>query len=169
MFSLLFAVLISCNPPKEESNTIDSIIPKPKEATSTGKKFELKETTGIFIESGSNEELETANYLASKLRTATGFKILVNSTSKPEEGSIVLAKTQGEHGTGEDYELAVSEDQVRLSSTTSEGLFRGVQTLRQLLPAAIESSSLQSSTTNRSNSGNDGTRRALQKSALTRS
>jgi len=137
----LFAVLISCNPAKEK--TIDLIIPKPQETTSTGKNFLLKETTGIFIESGSNEELEIANYLANKLRPATGFKVLINSSAKPEAGSIVIAKTKGESGSGEGYELTISEDLVRLSSTTSAGLFRGVQTIRQLLPASIEGSSLQ--------------------------
>jgi len=141
LFLFLFAVLISCNPAKE-SKTIDLIIPKPQETTSTGKDFLLKETTGIFIESGSNEELEIANYLANKLRPATGFKILINSSAKPEAGRIVIAKTQGDPDS-EGYELTVSEDLVRLSSTTSAGLFRGVQTIRQLLPASIESTSLQ--------------------------
>jgi len=139
----LLIVLISCNQPQKESKTIDSIIPKPQEVASTGKDFILKETTGIFIESGSNEELEIANYLANKLRPATGFKILINSIAKPEAGSIVISKTQGEPGSGEGYELTVSEDIVKLTSTTSAGLFRGVQTIRQLLPAAIENSTLQ--------------------------
>ncbi|HEV8512010.1 MAG TPA: beta-N-acetylhexosaminidase [Cyclobacteriaceae bacterium] len=135
-------VLISCN--REGSKTIESIIPKPQEATSTGEDFLLKETTGIFVESGSKDELEIANYLANKLRSATGFKIPISSTSKPEAGSIVIAKAQGEEISGEGYELTVSEDMVRLSSATSAGVFRGVQTIRQLLPASIESSSLQS-------------------------
>jgi len=39
--------------------------------------------------------------------------------------------------------LTISEDIVRLKAYTSAGLFRGVQTIRQLLPASIESSSLQ--------------------------
>src|SRR5882672_1039907 len=88
-FLFFFVVLISCNQSNKGSNTIDSIIPKPQEVSSEGKNFVLKEATGIFIESGSNEELEIANYLANKLRPATGFKILINSTMKPEAGNIV--------------------------------------------------------------------------------
>nr|WP_245719208.1 beta-N-acetylhexosaminidase [Micromonospora rhizosphaerae] len=39
----------------------------------------------------------------------------------------------------EGYRLAVTADGVRISAGTPAGLFHGVQTLRQLLPAAIES------------------------------
>jgi len=43
----------------------------------------------------------------------------------------------------EGYELTVTEDQVKLIAPNPAGLFRGVQTIRQLLPAAVENSTLQ--------------------------
>jgi len=138
---LLFLALVSGTTKNE--TTFDSLIPKPQQVTSTEKKFLLKKTAEIYIESGSNEELTTANYLANKLRSSTGFKIPVKSSAKPKAGSIIIAKTQGEPDSGEGYDLTISEDMVRLSSTTSAGLFRGVQTIRQLLPASIERSSVQ--------------------------
>jgi hexosaminidase len=48
-------------------------------------------------------------------------------------------KTLGEEG----YILDIAEDQLKLSAMKPAGLFRGVQTIRQLLPARIELDSVQ--------------------------
>ncbi|MGH7536665.1 MAG: glycoside hydrolase family 20 zincin-like fold domain-containing protein, partial [Gemmatimonadales bacterium] len=55
-------------------------------------------------------------------------------------GTITLAldPAQGPLGPPEGYELAIAPDRVTLTAGQPAGLFYGVQTLRQLLPAAVE-------------------------------
>lgn len=79
-----------------------------------------------------------ARFLTSLLRRATGFPVLEQAG-----GSVVLSLDGGEQMDDEEYLLEVDESGIRLRARTDEGLFRGVQTLRQLLPAAIESPSVQ--------------------------
>src|SRR5690606_12179655 len=43
----------------------------------------------------------------------------------------------------EGYELTITEDQLKVDANSAKGLFYGVQTIRQLLPAAIELSDTQ--------------------------
>jgi hexosaminidase len=139
----LFLGLISCNP-VEKDKSIDSIIPKPQAVESTGRNFTIKETTGIFIESESEELKSIANYLTMKLKPSTGFNLPISAIAEQHStGNIILALSPDSQLGEEGYELTITEDQVKLIAPNPTGLFRGVQTIRQLLPAAVEHSTLQ--------------------------
>ena len=143
LFSL-FVCLLSCEAPKED--TITSLIPKPREVVAAGKYFELKEGASIVITSSSDELKSIAGYLADKLKTSTGYA-LPQSTGQPSKGDIVISLKQDSQLGDEGYELIITDDQVKLTAPAPAGLFHGVQTIRQLLPAAIESASVQSGIT----------------------
>jgi hexosaminidase len=81
-----------------------------------------------------------ADYLAGVLRRPTGFRLPVTREQPPEDGSAIVLDLGGPESLGrEGYGLDAGEEGVTLRARTPEGLFRGVQTLRQLLPARIES------------------------------
>ncbi|HZX74285.1 MAG TPA: glycoside hydrolase family 20 zincin-like fold domain-containing protein, partial [Cyclobacteriaceae bacterium] len=143
LFSI--AVLISCNQSKKEGNTIDLIIPEPQSVAATGNKFLIKESTGIFIEPGSEEVKSVANYLASKLKPSTGYDLSVSpGAGQTATGNILISTSGADSKLGEEgYELTITEDQVKLVAPNPAGLFRGVQTIRQLLPAAVENVTVQ--------------------------
>jgi hexosaminidase len=125
----------------------NNIIPKPASITATGEYFVLKSHSAIYIMGESPELKQIGMMLAEKLRLSTGYKIEVISTAKtPATGNICLTlieKNSGPDLGEEGYKLNITKKQVLLSAITPAGLFRGVQTIRQLLPAKIEMVSAQ--------------------------
>ncbi|MCA9892450.1 MAG: glycoside hydrolase family 20 zincin-like fold domain-containing protein, partial [Anaerolineae bacterium] len=107
-----------------------SIIPKPQSMTVGEGFFTITDET-VIIASG--EAAPVAELFASMLRTSTGYELPVKAEG---EGGIQFILGEGE--ASEEYALNVTPEQITLSSTAPAGLFRGVQTLRQLLPAAVE-------------------------------
>jgi hexosaminidase len=120
-----------------------SLIPKPTHASFTGETFTLPADTVINT---APETAWTAAYLAQRLRPATGYALPVMSGSsvsghQPAGISLSLCAdlSLGEEG----YELSITPAGVILSACAPTGVFYAVQTLRQLLPAAIERADLQ--------------------------
>jgi len=135
----------SCTAESPSDLTKESIIPKPVNITATGDIFELKSGADIFFQVGSEELERTGQYLAGILRASTGYEIEVKSTDKPPKpGGIFL--TLGATGSGqgaESYELTITRKLITVTGNSPEGVFRGVQTLRQLFPAGIEQDNIQ--------------------------
>lgn len=131
---------VSCTEKIPSDLVKESIIPKPASVTSTGDYFTIKPRTTIYVMGESSELLNIGHYLAEKLRPSTGYEINVEPTSEdPGRGAILLTiAAVGGNTNEESYELSVTKKQLRLSAATTEGIFRGVQTIRQLLPAEIE-------------------------------
>jgi hexosaminidase len=125
--------------------TMGNLIPKPVLVTTTDKIFTLTNTTSIYVEPGDAEITAIGRYLADKLRPATGFPLEVFSAQgAPAPGNIYLTTNGGDAALGEEgYELTITHDSVILKAYQPAGLFRGLQTIRQLLPAAIESTTAQ--------------------------
>ena len=140
-------IFISCKN-SSEPVLIDAadLIPKPVSVTSNGESFQLTDSTSIYILGESQEALQAGQYLAEKLRPATGFKLTVsNATETSKPGNIYLQISADSASGNEGYELHVTKDRIKLSANKPAGLFYGIQTIRQLLPASIESSSVQQS------------------------
>lgn len=77
-----------------------------------------------------------AEHLASLLRPATGLPLPVTDR---EGGIRLLLAGDGGGGDGEGYQVEVDATGVTIQAGAPAGLFYGVQTLRQLLPPAVES------------------------------
>ncbi|HEY3387986.1 MAG TPA: beta-N-acetylhexosaminidase, partial [Prolixibacteraceae bacterium] len=95
---------------------------------------------------GESAELkQIGNYLAGKLNPATGFGLKVKtSDGKKVAGNIYLSLTQNDAQLGDEgYQLTIGKDMVSLTANKPAGLFNGVQTIRQLLPAKIEMTTVQ--------------------------
>jgi len=119
-----------------------NIIPKPVSVIPTNGAFQLTQNSVIYV-SGDDEVKEIGNLLADKLNPSTGFAIQVSSDNSLHDGGIYLGlKNDNELGE-EGYELVITEESVGLTANKPAGLFRGIQTIRQLLPAGIESSTIQ--------------------------
>ena len=123
--------------------TKENLIPIPVSVQATAGVFEVEKGTGIYVEG--EDLLPIGEYLANKLRPSTGFELKVSTTSgAPKSGNIYIT-TKGTDATlGEEgYELTITEDLLTLAAAKPAGTFRGIQTVRQLLPDSVELSTIQ--------------------------
>jgi hexosaminidase len=113
-------------------------VPEPSSVrTVPGATFTLTRATRIVAGPGSGT---AGTYLAGILRRSTGYRLPVVAGGVSRD---VISLTLSGRAKGEAYHLAVSGESVRLEAGTAEGLFRGVQTLRQLLPPSVEAPTVQ--------------------------
>ena len=122
-----------------------NLIPIPVSVVPAQGSFALTAATGIYVEPGTPEMLAIGQYLAGKLKPATGYTLPVASTLGPPcKGNWYLTTVGADASLGaEGYQLDIDAQTLRLSAAQPAGLFRGLQTLRQLLPASIEASTPQ--------------------------
>jgi hexosaminidase len=146
IFCLLFLRgAVSAGTPSDLSKS--DIIPKPVSINSTGDYFTLKSNSDIYVGGESPELKRIGQFLADKFKASTGFDISVKSSDKtPGNGNIFLALNGSKPNAilgDEGYELVITKKLVVLTANTPAGLFRGIQTIRQLFPAAIEATTVQ--------------------------
>jgi hexosaminidase len=139
---LCLALTVCCKPrtgARVKTSPVECLIPVPESVVAAEGNFVLQTATSILIEGDNAEVRDVGEYLAARLRPATGLPLRVGVGSpEANAGNIRLIITGGANLGDEGYELRVSPGEVTLSAGKPEGLFRGVQTLRQLLPPAIE-------------------------------
>jgi hexosaminidase len=120
-----------------------NLVPLPASIAPDGGAFVLPATATIRVDPGSTEMTAIGEYLASKLRPSTGYALpTATASGAPCAGDVLLTTSGGDPTLGgEGYELAIDATSVRLSAYQPAGIFHGIQTLRQLFPAAIENGS----------------------------
>ena len=142
-FLMAVAGLSACKPQEQTNLAQNNLIPKPVFVSAAGGSFQLTAQTAIAVADGTPEIIKIASYLNEKLQPATGFEIPVQTaTQVPAKGIYLTLAEDGELG-AEGYELQIDKNLVTLKANQPAGLFRGVQTIRQLLPATIENKTVQ--------------------------
>jgi hexosaminidase len=141
----LSVVLISCTTPTPKDLTKENIIPKPSNIIATGSSFNWTKKTKIYIQTDNKGSQKIGQYLANFIAPATGFRTEVKAVSNPNvKRGIALSISKENKALGDEgYKLNITEKRIVLEAYQLAGLFRGVQTIRQLLPARIESDELQ--------------------------
>ena len=130
---MLAALLLMAVSGSQDTATI-SIIPRPVSMTVEAGHFTLTSTTAIHIHGYSNE---LGDQLAAYLRPATGYPLPV-LVEQPGEDAIVLERDTSLARLGpEGYRLESRPGRVLIRAAGPTGIFYGIQSLLQLLPAAI--------------------------------
>lgn len=129
MVCVLAAFFTSCNEPAKEI----SIIPLPQTMLVNAGEFELKNNQTIGV---SEKSLMGAAEYLSKILSSTGYNFKIQEgqgdinlvISTPEPSAVIGA-----------YSLSVDKSGVNLKASDYKGIIGGISSLRQLLPAEIES------------------------------
>ncbi len=125
--------------PAADPVPLDRIVPAPVSVRPAPGVHRLTERTAIRVPGATGETKRVAAYLADVLRPSTGYALPV--TARGGDGIVLrlAAKAPEIRKLGaEGYRLTVTGRAVTLTAARPAGLFHGVQTLRQLLPAAAE-------------------------------
>lgn len=110
-----------------------SIVPLPQKMVATGGSFLIKPQAKIFYTKGLKQQAEL---LVAALSPATGYDFVLVESGNPVNG---IALSVGDSGSKnkESYKLNVNKDLISIKGNTSAGVFYGIQTLLQMLPAEI--------------------------------
>lgn len=142
---LLFLLLKGIQPVSAQPRTAltqTSIIPHPVSVQATDRFFQLQPEIKICIADTVTKAMKrNAEYLADQLEIATGWELPVQATPKAT-GIISLSESIRDDLPDEGYVLHIAQDTISLSGRP-EGVFRGVQTLLQLLPVYSDTLSTQ--------------------------
>ena len=128
--------------PAAASQPVPQVVPKPVSATTGNGSFTIG--PGTQIAAASAQAAGVAEDLAGYLRPATGYRLpVVAGAGEPGAVTLVLGSRYAVPGDpdGEGYRLSVTPRGVTLAAATSHGLYNGIQTIRQLLPVWIDSTS----------------------------
>ncbi|MFD7918354.1 beta-N-acetylhexosaminidase [Streptomyces sp. NPDC059740] len=129
---------------------LTGIIPAPAHASPGGTPYTLTTRTRVHVAAPGGQARAAsavADDLARLLRPATGYRLPVSArggTVRGDRGIELRLGGRATDGLGaEGYRLTSGAHGVEIAAAKPAGLFHGVQTLRQLLPAAVERHSAQ--------------------------
>lgn len=134
--------LAACQPQKKEINypktdlAAAPLIPKPVKTIATQSAFGLDAQTAIYTSTNDPAFEAVGQFLSEKIKGKTGLDIAVNNTSDATVERLIFINQSDstDLATPESYQLYIKSDSILLNAKTAEGAFRGIQTLRQLIP-----------------------------------
>ena len=112
-----------------------NIIPTPRSLEKREGSFKLSD--GVSIGAITPEAKKIATYFAAKISLATGYDVKVE-----DKGEITLVLDSCATFSPEGYALDVESSRVQVTACSPRGLFYGMQSFLQLLPAEIESAGI---------------------------
>jgi hexosaminidase len=116
------------------------IVPRPAALRPAAGEFAIGPSTRIVVDGDAGEDVRRAvDRWADRIRRASGLPLPVTrATTSDGAGAIVVALDPAAGTAAEAYLLDVAPRGVRLSAPAFAGIVHGLETLRQLLPPAIE-------------------------------
>ncbi len=140
LFCLLLHLSCAETPEKIDFPATDlaaaPLIPKPLKIVPTNSAFGLDKNTAIFTSQNGDAFEEVGTFLSEKIKSHISLEVPVNQTSSESVGRIIyINQASLEVPESEAYELYITNDSIILNAATAAGAFRGVQTIRQLIPS----------------------------------
>ncbi len=126
-------VFLTCSMPRtSKTESVDmNIIPKPQHVTMQRGEFIFSEATSVWISDDIGSKAFFMDFLHSMIpKMSTGVK---------GNTDIEIYRIQDASLPNEGYRFQVNRHKIQITAADDPGIFYGLQTLRQLLPPAVES------------------------------
>ncbi|MCD6115672.1 family 20 glycosylhydrolase [bacterium] len=136
MFGFIMFFMCSEN---RSGNSLLSIVPVPKSIKILSGKFIISDKFKIMSESDDPGVKYVSDFLENYISRARSAKVPVMGSEEEKENTLILRiNKQEEKSLGaEGYELKITPGKIIIRANKPAGLFYGVQTILQLLPAEI--------------------------------
>ena len=119
-----------------------SLIPRPAHVQLKSGKFTFSKTTSIVFDQSNDQLRAAANYLAGRLRKATGFAFPSKDWANAPKGDVIILSLVADADLGkEGYQIDVTKARIELKANQAPGLLYAVESLFQMLPPGAYSSS----------------------------
>lgn len=112
------------------------VIPKPQRLEAVPGEFVFSRPANVYADDRCPEVGLAVDFLRERFGPSTDLTFPVTAR---ELATILLVYDESLDSTEGRYMLEVSTDRIEIRAASGRGLFYGIQTLRQLLPAAVES------------------------------
>ena len=137
-----FTMVFCTSPYTKKGRGEVNVIPKPKEVKINDGMYLINKDTRIVADISNEEVNAVAAFLSGLLQPSTGFALEVEN-GKPAKNAINLVIDPSVKGNEGAYKLVSDKNGVTISASDAVGLYYGAQTLRQLLPVAVENKNVQ--------------------------
>jgi hexosaminidase len=116
--------------------TSENLIPKPLNITPTNSAFGLDKNTIIHTSENAAGFAEVGEFLSEKIKWQIDLDLPVNASSEATSQRIIYINQSDSttFSSKEGYDLYITQDSIILNAKTAEGAFRGIQTIRQIIP-----------------------------------
>lgn len=118
-----------------------SIIPQPQKCIEKHGSFSINEQTVIVLPNNDKKLSEAVALWNDLLKTAAGFSLEV-TTDAAKKRNAIYCKLNDKMANEEAYKLTILQSGIKIEAKAPVGVFYAFQTLRQLMPSAIESDKL---------------------------
>ncbi|HKK11555.1 MAG TPA: glycoside hydrolase family 20 zincin-like fold domain-containing protein, partial [Flavobacteriaceae bacterium] len=136
--SLIIVLIFSCSKNSKTFTEADiNIIPKPEHSVLNPGSFQFNEDTKFYISEENQRPI--AQILASKFKTVAGWDLGI--TQEQPASNYVAFKTN-DSLPDEAYKLNIKNQIISIEANSYNGFLYGLESVRMLLPNAIESSML---------------------------
>ncbi len=138
LFMSIILITCGCNKVKPDPDKILAVIPAPVSIKGLEGDFIISEKTQIILGVADDQTKLAADFFANLVRNSTGISLYVEEGKRPAKGSVFMTvDTTIENKEG--YMLTVTPKKVIIKGGSAAGLFYAVQTMRQIMPAEVES------------------------------
>ncbi|SMG19128.1 family 20 glycosylhydrolase [Arenibacter troitsensis] len=139
----VFTALVACQQEKKKvinfpttDLTAENFVPKPLKIIPTNSAFGLDKNTIIYTSQNATGFPEVGEFLSEKIKWQTDLELAVNASDNTSAERIIFINQSDStaFSSKEGYALHITQDSIILNAKTAEGAFRGVQTIRQIIP-----------------------------------
>jgi hexosaminidase len=139
IFLSVFVLFISCsdNSKKSADESFNNLIPKPVSAVRASGYFQISSSIQIHIPANQPSLLALADGLVNLLKPFSSATVSIAEQEMAKPG-INFQLVDDASLNDEEYELNITDSSILIKANKPEGVFYGIQTLRQLMPASAE-------------------------------